>query len=84
MTPSLMLLFPYAHIRVLLTSIWSCECELVLKMQIMGKEKMERKLKKRDIDNVYPKWSWVDYRFQDAKFFEEVRKLPAKGLDPKG
>jgi hypothetical protein len=32
----------------------------------MGKEKMERKLKKRDIDNEYPKWSWVDYRFYDA------------------
>jgi hypothetical protein len=29
----------------------------------MGKEKMERKLKKSDIDNEYPKWSLVDYRF---------------------
>jgi hypothetical protein len=63
MTPSLLLLSLYAHIRVLLALIWSCECELVLKMQIMGKEKMERKLKKSDIDNEYPKWSLVDYRF---------------------
>ncbi len=45
---------------------------------------MERKLKKRDIDNEYPKLSWVDYRFQDAKFFEEVKKLLAKRLDLKG
>lgn len=36
------------------------------------KEKNERKLKKaRDIENEYPKWPWVDYKFQDAKFFKE-------------
>ncbi len=45
---------------------------------------MERKLKKRDIDNEYPKWSWVDYRFYDAKFFEEIKKLLAKRLDLEG
>jgi len=49
------------------------------------KEKKERKPRKaKDIENEYPKWPWVDYKFQDAKFFEEVRKLLARGLDPKG
>ncbi len=49
------------------------------------KEEKERKPRKaRDIENEYPKWPWVEYKFQDAKFFEEVRKLPVKGLDPKG
>ncbi|CAM6007481.1 unnamed protein product [Sphagnum balticum] len=45
----------------------------------MVKEEKEKKTQKRDIDGEYPKWPWVDY-----KFFEEVRKLPAMGLDPKG
>lgn len=46
------------------------------------KEKKPRKTK--DIENEYPKWPWVDYKFQDAKFFKEVRKLLTSGLDPKG
>jgi hypothetical protein len=50
----------------------------------MVKEENERKPRKRDIDGEYPKWSWVDYKFQDAKFFEEVRKLLTTGMDPKG
>jgi hypothetical protein len=45
---------------------------------------LKKRRKVRDIENEYPKWPWVDYKFQDAKFFEEVRKLPTKGLDPKG
>ncbi len=43
------------------------------------KEKKPRKTK--DIENKYPKWPWVDYKFQDAKFFKEVRKLLTRGLD---
>jgi hypothetical protein len=35
------------------------------------------------IDKEYPKWAWVDFKFQDANFFQEVRQLLAKGLDPK-
>jgi hypothetical protein len=36
----------------------------------MGKEGIEKKpIHKRDNDNEYPKWPWVDYKFQDAKFF---------------
>jgi hypothetical protein len=51
----------------------------------MGKETKERKSRKvRDIESEYPKWPWVDYKFQYATFFEKVRKLPASGLDPKG
>jgi hypothetical protein len=51
----------------------------------MGKEEKERKPRKvRDIESEYPKWPWVDYKFQDAKFSEEVRKLLASGSDPKG
>jgi hypothetical protein len=46
----------------------------------LGKEK---KPQKKDIDNKYPTWLWVDYKFQDAKFFEDVRKLPTSRLDPK-
>jgi hypothetical protein len=49
-------------------------------VKIEGNEK--RPCWKRDIDSEYPKW--VDYKFQDAKFFEDVRKLSAEGLDPKG
>jgi hypothetical protein len=36
----------------------------------MGKEK---KKPKRDINKEYPKWAWVDFKFQDANFFQEVR-----------
>jgi hypothetical protein len=43
-----------------------------------------KKRKVRDIESEYPKWPWVDYNFQDAKFFKEVRKLQASGFDPKG
>jgi hypothetical protein len=51
----------------------------------MGKEKKERKLRKvRDIESEYPRWPWVDYKFEDARFFEKVMKLPDSGLDPKG
>jgi hypothetical protein len=51
----------------------------------MGKEEKERKPRKaRDIESEYPKWPWVDYKSQYAKFFEEVRKLLVNGLDPKG
>jgi hypothetical protein len=51
----------------------------------MGKEKKERKPRKvRDIESEYLKWPWGDYKFQYAKFFEEVRKLLASGLDLKG
>ncbi len=51
----------------------------------MGKEEKERKPKKvRDIESECPKWPWVDYKFQDARFFEEVRKMLVSGLDPKG
>jgi len=51
----------------------------------MGKEKEERKPRKvRDIESEYPKWPWVDYKFQATKFFEEVKKLPASGFDSKG
>jgi hypothetical protein len=48
----------------------------------MGKEEEERK-PKQDIEKEYPKWAWVDYKFQDSQFFKEVRQLLAKGLDPK-
>ncbi len=37
----------------------------------------------KEIDFEYPKWPRVDYKFQDAKFFGEVKKLSTKGLDPK-
>jgi hypothetical protein len=48
-------------------------------------EEKERKPRKvRDIENEYPKWLWVDYKFQDAKFFKKMKKLLARGLDPKG
>jgi hypothetical protein len=50
----------------------------------MGKEKERKPRKVRDIENEYPKWPWVDYKFQNAKFFEEMRKLLTSGLDPKG
>lgn len=43
----------------------------------------EEKKAKRYIYNKYPKWAWVEYKLKDAKFFKEVRKLLAKGLDPK-
>jgi hypothetical protein len=33
----------------------------------MGKEE---KKPKRDIDKKYPKWVWVDFKFQDAKIFK--------------
>jgi hypothetical protein len=47
----------------------------------LGKEK---KPQKRDMDNEYPPWLSIDYKFQDAKFFQDVRKLPTTRLDPKG
>jgi hypothetical protein len=51
----------------------------------MGKEKKESKPRTvRDIESEYPKWPWVDYKFQYARCFEEARKLPTSGLDPKG
>jgi hypothetical protein len=50
----------------------------------MGKEKERKPRKVRDIESEYPKWSWVDYKFQDARCFEEMRKLPTSGLDRKG
>ncbi len=54
-------------------------------MQSMLKELgKEKKSQKRYIESEYPKWPWVDYKFQDAKFFEDVKKLLALGLDPKG
>jgi hypothetical protein len=34
----------------------------------MGKDEKEKK-PKRKIDKEYPKWPWVDYQFQDLKFF---------------
>ncbi len=43
----------------------------------------ERKVQKRDIDMEYPKWPWVEYKFQDSKFFQEVWKFPIDRLDPK-
>jgi hypothetical protein len=49
-------------------------------MKELGKEK---KPQKRDIDSEYPTWPWVDYKFQDAKFFEDVRKLLTLVLNPK-
>jgi hypothetical protein len=50
----------------------------------MGKEKERKPRKIRDTESEYPKWPWVDYKFQDARFFEEMRKLLASGLDCKG
>jgi hypothetical protein len=47
----------------------------------LGKEK---KPQKKDIFNKYPTWLWVHYKFQDVKFFEDVRKLLTSRLDPKG
>jgi hypothetical protein len=31
----------------------------------------------------WPKWPWVEYKFQDLKFFEKVWKLPTDLLNPK-
>jgi hypothetical protein len=53
-------------------------------VQNTGKEKERKPRKVRDIESEYPKWPWVDYKFQDARFFEEMRKLLASGLDHKG
>jgi len=36
-----------------------------------------------DIDNKYPKWDPIDYKFQDAQFFSMVRKLLLERLEPK-
>jgi hypothetical protein len=47
----------------------------------LGKEKNPQK---KDTDNEYPPWPSVDYKFQDTKFFQDVRKLPTTSLDPKG
>ncbi len=44
---------------------------------------MEKKTKRKS-DKEYPKWPWVDYQFQDLKFFQDVGQLHiAKGLNPK-
>lgn len=48
----------------------------------MAKEGNDKKLWKKDIDIEYPKWSQVDYK-QDAKFFEDVRKLLVDRLNLK-
>ncbi len=50
----------------------------------MGKEGNDKRPWKKDIEFEYPKWPWVDYKLQDVKVFEEMKKLPIKGLDPKG
>jgi hypothetical protein len=51
----------------------------------MGKEGIEKKpIHKRDNDNEYPKWPWVDYKFQDAKFFKMSRNYQLKGSILKG
>jgi hypothetical protein len=50
----------------------------------MGKEKEKKPKKVKDIESEYPKWPWVAYKFQDAKFFEEMRKLLVSGLNHKG
>ncbi len=50
----------------------------------MGKDEgKEKKPCKKDIDLEYPTWPWVDYKFYDVNFFEEVKKLLTKGMDPK-
>lgn len=50
----------------------------------MGKgQGKEKKPHKNDIDLEYPTWPSVDYKFQDMNSLEEVRKLSAKGMDPK-
>jgi len=52
---------------------------LQFKLRVMGKEGIEKKpTQKRDINNEYPKWPWVDYKFQDVNFFLDVRKLLAE------
>jgi len=44
-----------------------------LKGEAMAKDLgKERKVRKRDIDMEWPKWPWVEYKFQDSKFFEKV------------
>lgn len=51
----------------------------------MGKEGIKRKPTwKKDIDSEYPKWPWVDYKFQDVNFFKDVKKLSIEGINPKG
>ncbi len=47
----------------------------------MGRENKEGK-PKWDIDNEYPKWDPIDYKFQDAQFFSKVRKLLLERLEP--
>jgi hypothetical protein len=37
----------------------------------MAKEK--EKKPKHYIDKEYPNWAWVNYQFQDANFFKDVR-----------
>jgi hypothetical protein len=47
----------------------------------LGKDKQSWK---RGINIEYPPWPLVDYKFQDAKFLQDVMKLPATWLDPQG
>ncbi len=50
---------------------------------MMGKdERKEKNPCKKDIDLEYSTWPWVDYKFYDVNFFEKVKKLLAKGMDP--
>ncbi len=48
----------------------------------MVKEERDEK-SKQDIDKEYPKWAWVDCKFQNANFFKDVKELSTKRLDPK-
>jgi hypothetical protein len=46
-------------------------------------KKQKEKKPKQDINKEYPKWAWVDYKYQDVEFFKEVKKLVVEGLDTK-
>jgi hypothetical protein len=48
----------------------------------MAKDEKEQKLKKKDvIDKRYPPWPFA--AIQDEAYFQDVRELCGKGLDPK-
>jgi hypothetical protein len=51
----------------------------MLNVSIMGKEE---KKPKRDIDKEYPKWVWVDFKCQDAKFLRRLGSCLQKGWIP--
>jgi hypothetical protein len=56
---------------------------LVLKVQVMAKDLgKEKKPRRREIDLEYPKWLWVDYKLQDAKFFVRSGSYQLKGWIP--